>query len=46
MLFANIPLYKIEIVKFRAFLQEYAGKEIPKEATLRKGYVNYCYKNT
>uniref|UniRef100_A0A2S2NDW7 DUF659 domain-containing protein n=1 Tax=Schizaphis graminum TaxID=13262 RepID=A0A2S2NDW7_SCHGA len=46
MLFANIPLYKLENVKFRAFLQEYTGKEIPKEATLRKGYVDDCYKDT
>ncbi|KAL4126000.1 hypothetical protein QTP88_010232 [Uroleucon formosanum] len=36
MLFANIPLYKLENVKFRAFLQEYTGKEIPKEATLQE----------
>jgi hypothetical protein len=46
MLFANIPLYKLENIKFREFLQEYTGKEIPKEATLRKGYVEDCYKNT
>jgi len=46
MLFANIPLYKIENLKFKAFLQEYTGKEIPKEATLRKGYVDDCYRDT
>lgn len=46
MLFANIPLYKLENVKFREFLQEYTGKEIPKEATLHKGYVDDCYKDT
>ncbi|KAL4097517.1 hypothetical protein QTP88_022289 [Uroleucon formosanum] len=46
MLFANIPLYKIENLKFKAFLQEYTGKEIPKEATLRKGYVDDGYQDT
>ncbi|KAL4097204.1 hypothetical protein QTP88_022015 [Uroleucon formosanum] len=46
MLFANIPLYKIENLKFKAFLQEYTRKEIPKEATLRKGYVDDCYQDT
>jgi len=46
MLFANIPLYKIENLKFKTFLQEYTGKEIPKEATLRKGYVDDCYQDT
>uniref|UniRef100_A0A2S2QTK9 DUF659 domain-containing protein n=1 Tax=Sipha flava TaxID=143950 RepID=A0A2S2QTK9_9HEMI len=46
MLFANIPSYKLENVKFREFLQEYTGKVIPKEATLRNGYVEDCYKNT
>jgi hypothetical protein len=46
MLFANIPLYKLENVKCREFLQEYIGKEIQKKATLRKGYVEEFYKNT
>ncbi|KAL4126775.1 hypothetical protein QTP88_010984 [Uroleucon formosanum] len=46
MLFANFPLNKIENLKFKAFLQEYTGKEIPKEATLRKGYVDDCYQDT
>ncbi|KAL4148721.1 hypothetical protein QTP88_002890 [Uroleucon formosanum] len=35
-----------ENFKFKAFLQEYTGKEIPKEATLRKGYVDDCYQDT
>jgi len=46
MLFANILLYKLENVKFKAFLQEYTGKEIPKKAILHKGYVNDCYQDT
>lgn len=46
MLFAYIPLNKVENIKFRAFLQEYTGKEIPKEATLRKGYIDDCYQDT
>lgn len=38
MLFANIPWYKLENVKFREFSQEYTGKE----ATFREDYVDDC----
>jgi len=46
MLSANIPLYKLENKHFREFLELYTKKEIPKEATLRKSYVDDLFLET
>ncbi|KAL4113266.1 hypothetical protein QTP88_016925 [Uroleucon formosanum] len=46
MLSANIPLYKLENKHFREFFELYTKKEIPKEATLRKGYVDDLFVET
>jgi len=35
---ANIPLYKVNNVKFKASLEKYTSKNIPDESTLRKNY--------
>jgi hypothetical protein len=40
---ANIPLYKINNGKFKAFLEKHTGKNIPEESTLRKNYLGGCY---
>jgi chromatin remodeling complex protein RSC6 len=40
MLSTNIPLNKLSNNTFRIFLEEYTGKNILKEATLRKGYID------
>jgi len=46
MLSANIPLYKLKNKHFREFLELYTKKEIPKESTLRKGYVDDLFLET
>jgi len=46
MLSANIPFYKLENKDFREFLELYTKKDIPKEATLRKGYVDDIFVET
>ncbi|XP_050530617.1 uncharacterized protein LOC126899610 [Daktulosphaira vitifoliae] len=43
---ANIPLYKVNNLKFKKFLEKYTFKNIPNESTLRKNYVDSIYKNT
>jgi len=43
---ANIPLYKLSNNKFRVFLEKYTGKNIPMEATLRKGYIDDIFNTT
>jgi len=40
MVSADIPLNKLSNNTFRVFLEKYTGKNIPMEATLRKGYVD------
>lgn len=42
----NIPLNKLSINKFREFLEKYAGKNIPMEATLRKCYIDDIFNTT
>lgn len=42
----NIPFYKLVNKDFREFLELYTKKEIPKEATLRKGYVDDIFVET
>ncbi|XP_050531050.1 uncharacterized protein LOC126899859 [Daktulosphaira vitifoliae] len=46
MLSANITFYKLKNKHFREFLELYTKKEISKDATLRKGYVDYLYLET
>jgi len=41
----NIPWNKLQIPKFKNFLEKYSGKNIPDESTLRKHYLDPCYKN-
>lgn len=41
---ANIPLYKVNNLKFKVFLEKYTSKNIPDESPLRKNYVDDIYK--
>lgn len=43
MIAANIPFNKLSNKIFRSFLENYTGKNIPFEATLRKGYIDDTY---
>lgn len=36
MVAANIPWYKLQVPKYRAFLEKYCGRQIPNDSTLRK----------
>lgn len=36
MIDANIPWYKLQVPKFKCFLEKYTNKHIPDESTLRK----------
>ncbi|KAJ4434984.1 hypothetical protein ANN_23556 [Periplaneta americana] len=40
---SNIPLNKLENAKLRGFSEKYTGRQIPKEVTLRKKYVQHAY---
>lgn len=44
LLSANIPWYKLECKNFREFLQKYTKNQVPSESTLRKNYLDICYK--
>jgi len=44
MLSANIPLNKLSNTHFKQFLIKYTGQNVPDQTTLRKGNVDYCYK--
>jgi hypothetical protein len=46
LLFANIPLNKVNNKNFRLFLEKCTKKEILDERTLRKSYVNDIYVET
>ncbi|KAL4153406.1 hypothetical protein QTP88_001239 [Uroleucon formosanum] len=46
LVFANIPLYKVNNLKFKNFLEKYTSKNIPDESTLRKDYVDSIYQKT
>jgi len=46
MVSANIPLNKLSNKTFRVFLEKYTGKNIPMEATLRKGYIDDIFNTT
>lgn len=43
---ANIPWHKLEIPKFKHFLEKYTNKHIPRESTIRKGYLQGTYEKT
>lgn len=43
MVAANIPWYKLQVPKYRAFLEKYCGRQIPNDSTLRKNYLHLCY---
>jgi hypothetical protein len=43
---SNIPLHKVEAVRFRKFLEKYTTPPIPTESTLRKKYLASCYEVT
>lgn len=42
----NIPLNKVNLKPFKAFLEKYCKQRIPDESTLRKSYVYPVYKET
>jgi hypothetical protein len=44
MIESNIPLHKLNVKPFKEFLQEFTGRQIPSESTLRKGYIEPLYK--
>ena len=41
---ANIPLYKVNHPSVKRLLEQYTGKSVPDESTLRKNYVTDLYK--
>ena len=43
---ADIPLWKLQNTSFRSFLEKYMKREIPDESTVRKYYIEKCYKET
>jgi len=43
MIAANIPWYKLQVPKFKCFLEKYTNKNIPDESTMRKNYLQPCY---
>ena len=43
---ANIPLYKMQNERFRAFLERYCGRKVLDESTLRKNYTLPLYNST
>jgi len=46
LLSANIPLYKVNHLKFKEVLKKYTSKNIPEESTLRKNYIDDIYEKT
>ncbi|KAJ4427020.1 hypothetical protein ANN_26819 [Periplaneta americana] len=40
----NIPWYKLQVPKSRAFLEKYCRRQISNDSTLRKNYLHLCYK--
>jgi hypothetical protein len=43
---SNIPLTKVNNVNLKSFLRRFCKQNVPDESTLRKNYVNSCYKET
>jgi hypothetical protein len=43
---SNIPLTKVNNVNLKSFLRRFCKQSVPDEDTLRKNYVNSCYKET
>lgn len=40
LLFANIPLYKVNNLSFKNFLEKFTSKSIPDVSTLEKNYAD------
>lgn len=43
---ADIPIFKLKNPALKDFLEQYTGKTIPEESTIRKKYVNIIYEET
>ncbi|KAL4126245.1 hypothetical protein QTP88_010470 [Uroleucon formosanum] len=43
---ADIPIFKLKNPALKDFLEQYTGKTIPEESTIRKKYVNVIYEET
>ncbi|KAG7160244.1 hypothetical protein Hamer_G029594, partial [Homarus americanus] len=43
---ADIPLHKLNNRCLKSFLEQYTGKKVPDESTLRKNYVSQLFKDT
>jgi hypothetical protein len=43
---ADIPIFKLKNPALKDFLEQYTGKTIPDESTIRKKYVNVIYEET
>ncbi|KAG7159059.1 putative CGG triplet repeat-binding protein 1-like 19 [Homarus americanus] len=43
---ADIPLHKLNNKCLKSFLEQYTGKKVPDESTLRKNYVSQLFKDT
>lgn len=41
---SNIPFNKINNQSFKYFLEKYCDRKIPDESTLRKNYLQICFK--
>lgn len=41
---ANIPFFKLENQSFKYFLSKYCNRQIPDESTLRKKYLDICFR--
>ncbi|KAB0790223.1 hypothetical protein PPYR_15446, partial [Photinus pyralis] len=40
---SDIPLWKLNNLQFRQFLEKYTNKKVPDESTLRKRYLQQCF---
>ncbi len=45
MLAANIPWYKLQVPKFRSFLEDNLGIKIPDQGSLRLKYLDLCFED-
>jgi hypothetical protein len=43
---ADIPWYKLQVLKFRSFFEMHYKRQVPDESTLRKNYLHACYQET
>jgi hypothetical protein len=40
---ADIPWYKLQVLKFRSFFEKHCKRQVPDESALRKNYLHACY---